>query len=370
MARVIKTVTEDYTVLDGDDGGIIIGNSSSSIAITMPSAIGRATFSLTVMNANSGTVTILGQNISQNEEISITNSNNTWTYAIGGGGAGETVNILDSELFITMGSLISGTGTISVSGTTVTGTGTLFLTEASVGDMIGYVDEGLSPIGVVSNIVSDTELTLSSSASEYSGEFWAINGGDDSNPQGSEITGLPILGVATLTKVKEIIDTYDIFTKNAKVNIYMMPRTWDINFTFMDYNLPISVDGGGASISGVVSFSNCLDVFIDGLSSAQFSFSSVNRVYLERTEATDGIYVGYRFSSVLMAEMYNCTLADNSCPIGVGAEKSNIYIDDVSGNATEYGIKSAYGSNIYKISAPYPTGTISNELTETAGEIR
>lgn len=370
MARVIKTVTEAYTVLDGDDGGIIIGNSSSPISITMPSAIGRSTFSLTVMNANGGTVTVLGQSISQNEEISIANSNNTWTYALGGGTA---LAVLDSELTIALGSLIFGTGTISVSGTTVTGTGTLFLTEASVGDMIGYMigeGEGLAPIGVVSNIVSDTELTLLYSASEYSGEFWAINGGDDSNPQGDPIEGFPVLGLATLTKAKEIIDSYDIFTKNAKVTIFVIPRAWSIDFSFMDYNIPISISAAGATTTGSVSFSNCPDVFIDGLSSAQFSFSSVNRVYLERTEATDGIYFGYQFGSVLMAEMYNCTLVDNSCPIGVSAEKSNIYIEDVSGNATEYGMKSAYGSNIYKISAPYPTGTISNELTETAGEIR
>lgn len=60
MARVIKTVTENYTVLDGDDGGIIIGNSSSLITITMPSAIGRATFSLTVMNANKGAFMFAG----------------------------------------------------------------------------------------------------------------------------------------------------------------------------------------------------------------------------------------------------------------------------------------------------------------------
>lgn len=100
MARVIKTVTENYTVLDDDDGGIIIGNSSSPIAITMPSSIGRATFSLTVMNANGGEVTVLSQTIGQNEEISIANSNDTWTYALGGGGgATESISYIENVDF-------------------------------------------------------------------------------------------------------------------------------------------------------------------------------------------------------------------------------------------------------------------------------
>jgi hypothetical protein len=370
MARVIKTVTEAYTVLDGDDGGIIIGNSSSPISITMPSAIGRSTFSLTVMNANGGTVTVLGQSISQNEEISIANSNNTWTYALGGGGSGTALAVLDSELTIALGSFFMGTGTIVVSGTTVTGTDTLFLSEAVVGEMIYGIGEDMIPLGIVSTISSDTVLSLYSAAPDYSGAVLIITPGDDSNPQGDPIEGFPVLGLATLTKAKEIIDSYDIFTKNAKVTIFVIPRAWSIDFSFMDYNIPISISAGGATTTGAVSFSNCPDVFIDGLSSSRFSFSSVDKVYLERTEATNGIYFGYQFGSVSMAEMYNCTLVDNSCTIGISAEKSNIYIEDVSGNATEYGMKSAYGSNIYKISSPYPTGTTSNELAETAGVIR
>jgi len=370
MARVIKTVTENYTVLDGDDGGIIIGNSSSPISITMPSAIGRSTFSLTVMNANGGTVTVLGQSISQNEEISIANSNNAWTYALGGGGGGTALAVLDSELTIVLGSFFMGTGTIVVSGTTVTGTDTLFLSEAVVGEMIYGIGEDMIPLGIVSTISSDTVLSLYSAAPDYSGAVLIITPGDDSNPQGDPGDPIEMLGLATLTKAKEIIDSYDIFTKNAKVTIFVIPRAWSINFSFMDYNIPISISSEGATTTGSVSFSNCPDVFIDGLSAAQFSFSSVNRVYLERTEATDGIYFGYQFDSVLMAEMYNCTLVDNSCSIGVSAEKSNVFISEVSGNATETGMYSSTGSNVYKISAPYPTGTITNELSETAGEIR
>lgn len=71
----------------------------------------------------------------------------------------------------------TGTGTITQSGTTVTGTSTLFTTQVKVGDTITATAGSPLISGVVVTIVSATELTLTTSATQAAGQAYTITPG-------------------------------------------------------------------------------------------------------------------------------------------------------------------------------------------------
>lgn len=167
--------------------------------------------------------------------------------------AGINVLAIDSQILVQAGDITqadqvsAGTGTITVSGTTVTGSSTVFTSQVFAGDIIRKLDDTI--IGTVASVQSNTQITLTSTASTIStGVGFEILGADAT---------LVFQNVNGVGQISTNLDAADNLLDNATIGKYLVIEnvSANVNGTYVVKDVQIvddnTVYGGNTNLSKV-----------------------------------------------------------------------------------------------------------------------